>query len=202
MLAAIVLAAGASQRMGGHPKALLTWHGDTFLGGILRACYAAGIERRVVVLGHQAARILAAVDLTGVTVVASEALEAGPIGSIRAGIAAVERHPVEGVLVWPVDRPHVLMSSIEALVRRATRDGDRPAIVVPRHAGRRGHPVIFGRAVFGELRDPAADQGAHAVVRRDPSRVVPVDVEDPAVVQHVNTPDEYEALVRRGDALD
>ena len=197
MLAAIVLAAGASQRMGGHPKALLMWQGEAFLTGILKACYAAGIERRVAVLGHHAGRILAAVDLAGVTVTHSAELAAGPIGSIRAGLAAVQRHPVDGILVWPVDRPHVQVRTVAALVG-AFAEGTH-AIVVPRFGDARGHPVIFGRAVFEELRAAPDDQGARAVVRRDAARVRVVPVDDAAVVLVVNPPDEYADLVRRSD---
>lgn len=201
MLAAIVLAAGASERMRGHPKALLRWHGLTFLAGILQACYAVGIDRRVAVLGHHADRILEAVPLEEVTVVHSTDLDAGPIGSIRAGLASIARHPVNGVLVWPVDRPHVQIGTLEALLAAMDHHPDRP-IILPRHLGRRGHPVIFRRAVFGELLEAPDDEGARAVVRRDPARVLAVDVDDHAVVQDVNTPDEYEDLVRRADQLD
>lgn len=197
VLAAIILAAGASERMGGHPKALLRWHGETFLAGILKACYAAGIDRRVVALGHHADRILAEAGLTEVTVVHSTELAAGPIGSIRAGLAAISRHPVDGVLIWPVDRPHVHVDTVAALAAAFRAGTD--AIVVPRHAGRRGHPVIFARAVFDELVHAPDDEGARAVVHADPSRVRDVDVDDPAVVQDVNTPDEYEDLVRRAN---
>ena len=197
MLAAIVLAAGASERMGGHPKALLSWHGEAFLSGILKACFAAGIERRVAVLGHHADQILERLVLDDVTVVHSTDLDAGPIGSIRTAIASVARHPVSGILVWPVDRPHVQVATIEALC--AAMAAHAQPIILPRYQGRRGHPVIFRRELFDELLAVANDEGARAVVRRDPARVFAVDVRDPAVVQDVNTPDEYQALVRRAD---
>ncbi|MEX0692203.1 MAG: nucleotidyltransferase family protein [Gemmatimonadales bacterium] len=199
MLAAIVTAAGASERMGGHPKALLDWHGETFLGGILKACFAAGIERRVVTLGHDADRIRAQVPLDGITVVESADLAAGPIGSVRAGLATLMRHPVDGVLIWPVDRPHVQVSTIEALL--AAFDRRTHAMIVPLYDGRRGHPVAFARSVFGEIMAAPDREGARAVVRRDPSRVLAVAVDDRAVIEDVNTPDEYRNLLRRGDQL-
>lgn len=186
--------------MGGHPKALLPWHGETFLEGILKACRAAGIQRRVVVLGHHADLIQDAVPLDEVMVVRSEALDAGPIGSIRSGLKAVSPHPVSGVLLWPVDRPHVQIATVEAL-QSAFRDGEAP-IVVPRFDGHRGHPVIFGRSVFHELEVAPDNEGARAVVHRDPARVMAVDVPDPAVIEDVNTPDEYQDLVRRTEAAE
>jgi molybdenum cofactor cytidylyltransferase len=197
MLTAIVLAAGASTRMG-HPKALLTYRGETFLEGILRASFAAGLENRVVVLGHGADKVMQQVDLSDVKVVRSRQLEAGPIGSIRAGIQAVLNHPVEGILVWPVDRPHVSIATVGALAD-AFRSSNLP-VVVPVHEGKRGHPVIFGRAVFEELLQAPDDLGARAVVRADRARVHEVPVNDRSVLEDLNTPDDYRDLLRMEDS--
>src|SRR3972149_9585475 len=102
MFAAIILAAGASERMG-YPKALLSYRGRSFLAGIMEACYAAGVDKRVVVLGHYHDKIREEIDLSDVAVAMNEDLEAGPIGSIRAGLAALAPFPVDAVVVWPVD---------------------------------------------------------------------------------------------------
>jgi molybdenum cofactor cytidylyltransferase len=198
MFAAIILAAGASERMG-YPKALLPYRGAPFLSGILEACFAAGVERRVVVLGYFADKILQELDLSDVIVTMSENLEAGPIGSIRAGIRALVNHPVEATLIWPVDRPHVSVATISALLDKA-REGHGP-IVVPTYQGRRGHPVLFGKTVFAELLDAPDTVGAKAVVRKDPSRVVTVPVEDSAVLEDFNTPEDYKGLLRKEDKL-
>jgi molybdenum cofactor cytidylyltransferase len=113
------------------------------------------------------------------------------------GIEAVLNHPVEGVLVWHVDRPHVAISTVQALLDRF-RGGEEP-IVVPSHEGRRGHPVIFGREVFEELLAAPEDQGARSVVRSDPSRLAVVPVDDPAVSEDIDTPEAYRSLLRRED---
>lgn len=198
MFAAIILAAGASERMG-YPKALLPYRGASFLSGILDACYAAGIEKRVVVLGHFADKILREIDLSDAIVTTSENLEAGPIGSIRAGIRALVNHPVDAALVWPVDRPHVSVATVSALLDRFRA---APAsIVVPTYGGRRGHPVLFGKAVFAELLAAPDAVGAKAVVRKDAGRVVPVPVDDAAVLEDFNTPEDYKDLLRKEDRL-
>lgn len=137
MFAAIILAAGASERMG-YPKALLPYRGRPFLSGIVDACYAAGVEKRVVVLGHYADKIKEEIDLSDLLVAVNEDLDTGPIGSVRAGLAALAPYPVDAILVWPVDRPHVAVATIEALLD-GFRSSHQP-IVVPTHAGRRGHP--------------------------------------------------------------
>ena len=168
MIAAIILAAGKSERMG-RPKALLPLRGSTFLETVVEACEAAGLNRRVIVLGPDIDKVPEAIDLHGSVVVSNPRPASGPIGSIRLGIEAIINHPVEAVLVWHVDRPHVSLATVTALVDRF-RDGG-VGIVVPEFRGRRGHPVLFGRAVFDELGGVPNDQGARAVVRADPSRV-------------------------------
>jgi molybdenum cofactor cytidylyltransferase len=196
MIAAIIPAGGASERMGS-PKALLPYRGRTFLGTILDACGALGLQQRLVVLGYDADNILSGIDLSEATVLTNPAPERGPIGSIRLGIEAVFNHPVEAALVWHVDRPHVAIATVEALLDRS-RQGGEP-IVVPSYQARRGHPVIFGRAVFEELLSVPDDQGARAVVRSDPSRVAVVPVDDPAVTEDIDTPEAYKELLRRED---
>jgi len=196
LLAAIILAAGASTRMG-YPKALLPYRGRPFLAGILEACFAVGIEKRVVVLGHYADKIKENMDLSEAVVTMSEDLDAGPIGSIRAGLAALAPLPVDAVLVWPVDRPHVAVATVSALLD-GYRETHRP-IVVPVHGGQRGHPVLFARPVFAELLGAPNDEGARAVVHRDPTRVAEIAVSDPAVLEDFNTPDDYKELLRKED---
>lgn len=198
MIAAIILAAGASERMG-YPKALLPYRGRSFLEGILEACYAAGVEQRVVVLGHFADKILESIDLSGVTVTRSGDLEAGPIGSVWAGLSALASLPLDAVLVWPVDRPHIAVATVTALVD-AFRAGHQP-IVVPICGGQRGHPVLFGRRVFAELLGAPRVEGARAVVHKDPARVIEVPVDDPAVLEDFNTPEDYKRLLRKEDEV-
>ncbi len=194
MIAAIILAAGASERMG-RSKALLRIRGETFLEAVLEVCKASGINRCVVVVGPDGDKLLSSVDLSGCTVVQNPEPETGPIGSIRIALHAVVNHPVEAVLVWHVDQPHVTVSTVTALIDRFHQGS--PAIVVPEFEGQRGHPVIFGRAVFGELLEAPVDEGARAVVRANPERCAVVPVDDRAVTEDVDTPEAYEALLRR-----
>jgi len=182
----------------GHPKALLTYRGRTFLQSILDACEALGIMR-VVVLGSQAERVLETHELRGIAILRNDEMAAGPIGSIRAGIRTLRPHPVSGLVVWPVDFPHVSVDAVQALVDRFREGG--ASVVVPTYRGRRGHPVLFGRAVFEELMNAPDSEGARAVVRADPERVFEVPVDDPAVIDKLNTPDAYQDLVRRQDEL-
>ena len=180
----------------GFPKALLRFHNRTFLQTILDASEALGVQRLVVV-GAARDNILSDHDLHDVKVVYNEEIEAGPIGSIRASVREVLVHPVDGLLVWPVDFPHVAVETARALI-----DGfklGKADVVVPQYQGRRGHPVIFGRPVFDELLAIPNEEGARGVVRAQPERVLQVPVGDSAVVDQLNTPEAYRELLRRED---
>lgn len=196
MFAATVLAAGASQRMG-YPKALLEYRGRSFLQSILDATAVLGL-RSIVALGHDSDKVLAEHDLHDVTVVLNNELEAGPIGSIRASIRAIQMHPIKALLVWPVDFPHVRLETVRTLIDRFAKS-DEPAIVVPEYDGRAGHPVVFGRQVFSELLEAPDSVGAKFVVRSDSARVARVQVADSAVIDCVNTPESYRDLLSRAD---
>jgi molybdenum cofactor cytidylyltransferase len=180
----------------GQPKALLELRGQTFLEAILETATSAGLDPRVVVLGAHAVNILSCIDLCGVTTVLNEEMDAGPIGSIRAGIRALFNQQVEAAVVWHVDRPCVAAGTVEALVR-AYREGTTAQIVLPEFEGRRGHPVLFGHKVFDELLHAPPEGGARTVVRADPHRVAAIPTADPWVLHDINTPESYRRLIKR-----
>lgn len=194
VIAAVILAAGESRRMG-FPKALLRYRGRAFLEGALDAGWASGLDPSVVVLGRDARKILSSTDLTRAIVVRNTQPDTGQIGSIRLGLEQLINRPVDAAVVWPVDHPHVAVSTLERLIQGFRER--HAAIVVPIHAGRRGHPVLFASTVFRELIDAPDGMGARAVVRADPARVLEVPVDDAAVVEDIDTPEAYEDLIRR-----
>jgi len=196
LIAAIVLAAGESRRMG-FPKALLRYRDLTFLESIVAAAGAAGLEPCVVVLGQDAAQVLAAVRLDKVAEAKNEDPRTGQIGSIKQGILTIVNHPVEAAVVWPVDQPHVSVQTVELLIEQYRKGG--ASVVVPVHEGRRGHPVLFSRDVFDDLLSAPQDQGARAVVRAQQQRggLTEVPVTDGAVLEDIDTPEAYETLLRR-----
>jgi molybdenum cofactor cytidylyltransferase len=195
MLAGIVLAAGRSARMG-FPKALLDFRGAPFVVRILEAFEALELKHRVVVLGPDAPRIRPALAMHDCAIVENPDVDAGPIASLRAALTALRATRPGAVLVWPVDLPHVRIATVERM-REAHQRSGAPA-VAPVFGGRRGHPVIWDQAVFGELEtsESATREGARAVLRAHGGEVVTVPVDDPAVVDDLNTPEDYERLVR------
>lgn len=186
-MAAIVPAAGRSRRMG-RSKALLDAGGRTFLARLIGSLGDGGCAPVLAVVRDAGGPEALEARSAGADVVLNPDPSAGPISSFRSGLGALDRR-VDAVAWCPVDHPLVRADTVAALLEEAAR---RPGcIVLPVHDGRRGHPAVFPRSVFGELTDPALAGGARTVVRRDPSRVRAVPVDDPGVLADIDTPEEY-----------
>ncbi len=194
-LAGVVLTGGRSSRMGS-PKALLDFRGQPFVVRILEALEALEVKTRVVVVGPDAPRIRPALAGHECLIVENSDVDGGPIASLRAALRALQGVQPGAALVWPVDLPHVRVTTVERLIE-AFRRTPAPA-VVPTFAERRGHPVLWGTALFEELltSDAATRHGARAVLHAHAAEVAQLAVDDPAVIDDLNTPEDYERLVR------
>ena len=194
-LAGIVLAAGRSSRMGS-PKALLDFLGLPFAVRILEALEALEVKTRVVVLGPDAPRIRPVLADHDCMIIENPEPETGPIESLRAALRALQPLQPSAALVWPVDLPHVRVTTLERVLEAHRLS--KNAAVIPTFGERRGHPVIWGRDLFGELLESpgATREGARAVLHKHEAEIVAVPVDDPAVIDQVNTPEDYERLVR------
>lgn len=196
-VAGVVLAGGASRRMG-VAKAGLVHAGRTFLARVVGTLRAGGAGDVVVVAGsaHDAVRAaLPAGDPA--RVLRNPAPERGQLSSLKVALAHLAAPgagtPPLGVVVALVDHPTVSAATVARLIA-ALRGPDAPAIVLPTHAGRRGHPVAFAARVWPELLACPDEQGARAVVHADPARVVEVAVDDPGILVDVDTPDDFRRL--------
>lgn len=194
-LAGVILAGGRSTRMA-TPKALLDFRGEPFVLRLLEAFEALDLKTRVVVVGPGAHETREAIAAHPCLVVENSDPDSGPIGSLRRALEALQAIRPPAVLVWPVDLPHVHVATAERLVE-AYRRG-HAAITLPTFAGRRGHPVIWDQMLFDELRtsDAATRDGARAVLHAHADEVEAVPVDDPAVTDYINTPADYERLIR------
>ena len=193
MIPAILLAAGASTRMG-QPKALLRAGRRTFVRRILETLRDGGILDAAVVIRPGDAALADEIASIGFgRAVVNPRAEDGQLTSLIAGLDAVDTPAVPAVLVTLVDVPLVTPATIRTLCLRARVS---PAGVIRAvHRGRHGHPVIFKRSLFEALRaaDPAL--GAKEVVRN--ALTENVDVDDPGVAEDVDTPDDYERVIGR-----
>jgi len=196
VLPAIILAAGASVRMG-RPKVMLPLPGGhTFLSRIVRTLRDAGLTD-IIVIVRDAALISQALPAYGVPVraIVNPDPDRGQLSSLWLGIDAIDRPDVDAVLVTLVDVPLVSVSTVRAVVDAWSRT--HAPVVRPVSGERHGHPVIFGREAFEPLRraDPAI--GAKAVVGALGSRRCEVAVNDPFAFDDADTPEQYERLLRR-----
>lgn len=160
-MAAVVLAAGASTRLG-KPKQLIEIEGETLLRRTVRLALEAGCAPVFVVLGYEAERMRAEID--GATAVINEEWAEGMGSSLRRGMEAAMAVKPVGVLLLVCDQPRLTAEHLRKLM--AAQDGDAGRIVASGYAGRVGVPAVFGRGYFAELRAVEGDRGAREVIRR------------------------------------
>ena len=194
MIGAVVLAAGASSRMG-RPKALLPYGGSTFLECVLAILDANDVGAVRVVVGTEANAIRSSLPaLSEESWVRNPSPQDGMLSSVRLGVCALPAG-TEAFLLWPVDHPLVRAATVGALAH-AWRSRKAP-IVVPRHRGRRGHPVLFDASTVPDLLSAPDDAGArHVVAAHDKDRIE-IEVADGGVVADIDTPEAYEAAFGR-----
>ena len=187
---ALVLAAGRSTRMG-RPKALLsvTRVGETFVERLVGTLVAGGIDDVVVVAGEQASAIRARLGFRA-RVVVNPDVDQGQLSSIVVGLDVIDRPGVSAVMIAPVDQPLVSETTVRALAE-AWRRTHAP-IVRPVREGRHGHPVIFDRTLFDELRAADPAQGARAIVHAHAENLADIAVDDDGCFADIDTPADYE----------
>jgi molybdenum cofactor cytidylyltransferase len=191
MIPGIVLAAGKSSRMG-RTKALLTiGEGETFLSRVVRTLVDGGIEEIVVVVGADAEAIRALADRYSmrVRVVDNPEYEQGQLSSLLKGLHVIDRPGVTAALVTLIDVPLVTSETVRTLLQEF-RSGSA-LIVRPASRGRHGHPVIFDRALFDELRLADPKEGAKEVVRAYSAEVMNVEMTDEGAFTDIDTPEDY-----------
>jgi molybdenum cofactor cytidylyltransferase len=113
----------------------------------------------------------------------------GQLSSLIAGLDAVDRPGVHGIIVTPVDVPYVHASTVRALLAAAA--STEAPIVRPTHHGHHGHPVLFMRRVFDELRHADRSMGAKAVVHAHAHDLLNLEVDDHGVLHDIDSPDDY-----------
>jgi molybdenum cofactor cytidylyltransferase len=185
-IAAIVLAAGRSTRMGGANKLLAEVGGKPMVRHVVEAALASRARPVVVVTGHQAAGVAAALAGLEVTFVDNPDYAVGLSGSLKAGIGAV---PVsaDAALVLLGDMPQITSVHLDRLVAAfAAEDG---AVIVPTHKGRRGNPVLWPRAYFAEMLQLKGDAGAKRLMAAHAGDVREVDLGTDAIFADVDTPE-------------
>ena len=193
--AAIVLAAGASTRLG-RPKQLLTIEGESLLWRTARLAIEAGFSPVIVVLGSNAEQFESQLRDLAVRTVSNPKWPEGMASSLKCGLDAIEKlKPVPAnLLILVCDQPKLSLSILQALLNK--HRSMNAQITASRYAGIRGVPAIFSRAIFAELTALNGDQGARRVIARDPLRVEEVDF--PGGDDDIDTPDDLQNAQSQG----
>jgi CTP:molybdopterin cytidylyltransferase MocA len=176
-VAAIILAAGASRRLG-QPKQLVGLAGETLLSRALRIAKEAGAAPVIAVLGANFAPICASISFNDSIPVFNDQWERGMSTSIHAGLHELDvRVPhASGALIMPCDQPRLSSEHLRALLN-AFAAQPSPAIVVSSYAGTHGIPAVFPRAAYSALYALSGDKGARALFNNPPCPLVSVPFE-------------------------
>jgi molybdenum cofactor cytidylyltransferase len=183
----VILAAGASRRLG-RPKQLLELEGRPILQHVIAAAASASPAQIVLVLGHLASEIAAAVDLPGgAAVTVNPDYATGQASSLRAGIAAL-RDDVDRAVIVLGDQPRITGGAIRRVAAAAG------PIARATYRGQPGHPVAFDRKLWPQLAETDGDRGARELLSRNAARITPVELGgDPPA--DVDTDEDYRRLV-------
>jgi CTP:molybdopterin cytidylyltransferase MocA len=198
---AIVPAAGLSTRMG-RPKLALPLGGRTVLEHVVNALRGGGVNHVIVIVGPHVPELASLVHAAGVDV----CLLAEPTPDMRTtverGLQWIDErfHPNLGDawLLAPADHPVINADVVRQLLSRFGEGGS--SIVVPVQNGHRGHPTVFAWRHVAGIRALAADQGINAYLRSHVAETLELPVDDPGVLVDLDTPEDYERLVRSLEA--
>ncbi|GIK96567.1 MAG: 4-diphosphocytidyl-2C-methyl-D-erythritol kinase [Alphaproteobacteria bacterium] len=193
-IGALILAAGRSTRMGAANKLLAEVDGKPMVARAADAALASRARPVVLVTGHDADRVRAAIGSRQVTIVENPDYAAGMSTSLQRGLAAFGAE-VDGVLVCLADMPRVSAATLDRLIA-AFNPVEGRAICLPTWNGKRGNPVLWARRFFPEMAELHGDVGARHLIGEHADLVCEVAMPDDAVLVDVDTPDALAAINR------
>lgn len=187
--AAVILAAGASSRMGS-PKALLEIGGETFLDRLI-GLFAGVCDPVVVVLGHDAGQIRAGIARSAQPLfVLNPSPEAGMLSSLQAGLCAVP-HGCRSIFFHPCDMPEIKSPTLDLLLDALAASPESTLAALPALNGRPGHPVLLRSSFIPAFLALQPGDTARRLLEREPQLIVRVPVDDPAVGRDFDTREQY-----------
>jgi len=191
MIAAVLLAAGESRRMG-RPKLTLPWgNGGSVISQVVARFREAGADPLLVVTGGDREEVERALRGAGAQCLFNPIYrQGGMLSSIKVGLRRLLDGEAEAALVAPADLPYLTAETLRSLLDHRRRSGSD--LIVPSHEMRRGHPVLIGRAYWQEVLDLPEGRTLRDFLRRRTGQIDYVVVGDAGVIQDIDTPEDYE----------
>jgi CTP:molybdopterin cytidylyltransferase MocA len=196
--AGVILAAGASSRMG-RDKALLPWRDGTFLSAAIRALQPV-TELVIVVAGANAASLEPIADSQAAFLTVNPNPQQGQFSSLLVGLQDVLNRGRDAAVVTLVDRPPAQVETIEKIKAAFLSSDDQIWAVVPEYQGRHGHPIVIGREMIEAFLRAPVHSTARDVEHANQAHILYLPVSDPLVAANVDTPEDFEKL-RAGTAI-
>jgi molybdenum cofactor cytidylyltransferase len=195
MTTALVPAAGMSTRLGRN-KLLLSFKGKPLIAHAVDTLLASAVDLIIVILGHEADQVRAAVGERRVIFVENREYREGLGSSVRTGLAAI-LVPTDAIMIYLPDQPLLEPVEVNFLIRAFAEAGNtNKSIVVPLFRGQRGNPVIIDSSYQTSILAMAGETGCRRVIKQNPDQVLTVEMETDHVVRDVDTADEYERLLK------
>ena len=190
MISGILLAAGESRRMG-QPKLLLPWNEGTVIEHVVDTYLDSDIFELIVVAGAEAERIERTLAGRSVAMIVNRRYKQGMATSIQEGIKAAA-NSADAYLIALADQPLITTEIINRLIRYYRKS--TPLITAASHQGRRGHPIIFSKALRDELCRVQGDEGGRSVINTYSDETDYVEVGSNAIFADMDTVEEYKRI--------
>ncbi len=194
-IAVLVLAAGRSTRMGPRNKLLCEVEGVPLVRRAVNAACASRAAQVMVVTGHEAARVEAALVDRPVSIVDNPEHALGLSTSLRCGLRALPAD-TDAAIVMLADMPRLSGEDVDRLI--CAFDPASPAILVPEHGGRRGNPVLWPRSYFPEMMSIVGDTGARGLLEQHADAVRPVPFPNSGIFDDIDTPEQLQNVAATG----
>jgi molybdenum cofactor cytidylyltransferase len=192
---AVVLAAGQSARMGGRNKLLLPLAGEPVIRRTVRTVLAAGMQETVVVTGHQGRDVMRVLLDLPVTVQPNLRHEEGQMRSVAAGVAALTQ-ATDAILVCPGDLPLLTSDDLRVLIEAFCAHSEH-SIVIPRHRGQRGNPIVFASAYAPEVAAGRRLIGCRKLAQQYPEETWYFEADHDRYTTDLDTPEDYRRVLER-----